>query len=550
MLYIFGVGTALILIILFLRYRNDNRKKELLKNLRQQWGLPKNTDFLFSRIEKYDTFTPGEGFHRLSEQTLNDIDFNELFSFIDRTTSSPGQQYLYKKLKHPSASPVSLRQFDSKVSFFSDHSSVREEVQEQLSRLSHRDAYFISSLLQDKLLEKPWWYRFLKLSAALVIVLLILSLKFPVLLIFLILPAGLNMLLHYWNKTNSFQFARSFPQLNVLIHAAGNITRKDASLKNENVEKSIGQLRYFQSKSALLALGTDAGLRDELSGIFTYFIELLKAVFLVEVFVLYHLIRELETKKNDIRNLFDYVGDIDSAISVSSLRAGATRTCIPNLTAPSGELEVKNIIHPLIGNCVPNDIAVHSRGILITGSNMSGKTTFLRTLIINSILAQTIHTCFADEFRSPVLKQFSSIRIDDSIMDARSYYLEEVMIMGGLIREGGSDAHNLFVLDEVFKGTNTAERVAAAKAILSYLNRENNIVIVSTHDGELSDLLSNEYDLYHFTETIEANHLQFDHRIKPGRLKTRNAIKILELSGYPEEIILEATELSKSILRR
>jgi hypothetical protein len=549
MLYIFGFGAALLLIILFLRYRN-NRKKEFLKKLRQQWGQPKNIDFPFLSIEKYDTHTPEEGIHKLSEQTLNDIDFHELFGFIDRTTSRPGQQYFYKKLRHPSASLASLKQFDSKINFFSEHSSVREEVQKELSRLSHRNAYFISSLLQDKLLERPWWYRFLKLSAALIIVLLILSLQYPVLLIFLILPSGFNMLLHYWNKSNSFQFAHSFPQLNVLIHAASNIMRKDPFLENETAGKSIDELKYFQSKSALLALGTDGGLRDELSGIFTYFIELFKAVFLVEVFVLYHLIRELQAKKDAVRILFDYVGDIDSAISVSSLRAGAVRTCIPDLTAPSGTLESKNIIHPLIEICVPNDIAVHSRGILITGSNMSGKTTFLRTLIINSILAQTIHTCFADEFRSPVLKQFSSIRIDDNVMQATSYYLEEVTIMGALIREAGSPAHNLFVLDEVFKGTNTAERVAAAKAILSYLNREDNIVIVSTHDGELSDLLSNEYDLYHFTETIEANHLQFDHRIKPGRLKTRNAIKILELSGYPEEIIREATELSKSILRR
>jgi DNA mismatch repair ATPase MutS len=134
-------------------------------------------------------------------------------------------------------------------------------------------------------------------------------------------------------------------------------------------------------------------------------------------------------------------------------------------------------------------------------------------------------------------------------MEARSYYLEEVMVMGVLIREAGSPAQNLFVLDEVFKGTNTIERIAAAKAILSYLNRDNNIVIVSTHDGELSDLLVQDYDLYHFTETIEASELHFDHRIKPGKLKTRNAIKILELSGYPPEIIREANELSESIIR-
>ncbi len=165
--------------------------------------------------------------------------------------------------------------------------------------------------------------------------------------------------------------------------------------------------------------------------------------------------------------------------------------------------------------------------------NMSGKTTFLRTIIINSILAQTIYTCFAEAYSSPILKQFSSIRIDDSLFEGKSY-LEEVNIMGSLIGEIKDNQQNLFILDEVFKGTNTVERIAAAKAILSYLNSGENIVIVSTHDIELADMLAREYDLYHFTETIEAGQLHFDFALKAGPLKTRNAIKILELSNYPQ----------------
>lgn len=115
--------------------------------------------------------------------------------------------------------------------------------------------------------------------------------------------------------------------------------------------------------------------------------------------------------------------------------------------------------------------------------------------------------------------------------------------MGTLIAEVETPFQNLFVLDEVFKGTNTVERIASAKAILSYLNRKNNIAIVATHDIELSDMLKEEYELYHFTETIEEEELTFDHKIKPGPLKTRNAIRLLELSNYPAEIIREAKEI-------
>lgn len=185
---------------------------------------------------------------------------------------------------------------------------------------------------------------------------------------------------------------------------------------------------------------------------------------------------------------------------------------------------------------------------MITGSNMSGKSTFLRTFAINSICAQTIHTCFADQFVSPVFRQFSSIRLDDSLFTGTSYYLQEVKTMGSLIAQVASGHANLFILDEVFKGTNTVERVAAAKAILSYLNRNDNVVMVATHDMELSDMLSDEYDLYHFTDRIENGQLQFDHTIKSGRLTTRNAIRILELSNYPDEIISEADQISATLI--
>jgi DNA mismatch repair ATPase MutS len=544
MFYIPALALITTGIIIYLRYQHRKRKKQRMEAIQKEWGCPKTTDFAFGRIEKYDLLTSDHS-HSLSPQTLNDIDFHELFCFLDRTTSKTGQQYFYSKLKHPVTSTESLTRFNSLVHLFSAQRSVRESAQDELLHLSHRNAYLITSLLQNISHKKPEWLKYLVASPILVAALLVASIYSPGLLILLILPAGLNMILHYWNKSNSVHISHSFPQLIRLIQVTRRISQMHPSLKDDTAEESVEALKYFQSKSLLLQAGADEGLRDELSNVFTYFIELTKAAFLVEVFTFYHLLHQLELKKKSIRVLFDYIGNVDSAISVASLRAGSS-TCEPDLTHSPKTISTKNICHPLIANCVANDLNVHAKGILITGSNMSGKTTFLRTVIINSILAQTIFTCFADVFQSPILKQFSSIRIDDSLMDAKSYYLEEVISIHSLIRETESPAHNLFVLDEVFKGTNTVERIAAAKAILSFLSRGNNIVIVSTHDIELADLLNEEYDLFYFSESIEQKELHFDHKIKKGPLKTRNALKILELYGFPEEIIREANLLSRS----
>jgi DNA mismatch repair ATPase MutS len=541
---IFGL-IGFILVILVIHYVNKGRTKKKIEEIRTGWGNSKKESFDFDSISKYADTVKESKFHRLTDQTIEDIDFYGLFTFIDRTTSKVGQQFLYKKLLEPTNNTTD--QSERLIKLFSNDKQLREEIQLELIKLNNNGAYYISSLLKDKLLEKPKWFNLLILDIIIVAGLVALSFKFPVLIIALIVPITLNMFLHYWNKNNTFQFLRSFPQLNNLIYVSKVLIKKGNLFHDKSIEDSISNLKSFQQKVAFINFDNGTGIQHELSQIGTYLTELIKAILLIEVFTLFRLTKELENKKTSIQILFDYVGSIDSSISVASLRAGKIKTCIPTFVSCSKEFHAKGIFHPLIEDCVKNDLLINGKSILITGSNMSGKSTFLRTLAINSILAQTIYTCFADEFTSPILKQFSSIRIDDNLFDGKSYYFQEVSIMGSLLEQVESPHQNLFILDEVFKGTNTIERIASAKAILSYLNRKENIVIVSTHDIELADMLDNEYDLYHFTETVEHNELHFDHSIKAGQLRTRNAIKILELSNYPVDVIREARQITTTL---
>ena len=337
-------------------------------------------------------------------------------------------------------------------------------------------------------------------------------------------------------------FVKSFPQLNILLNTAKHLIKKSLPFEKEKVKKSINNLKEFQRKFRLLNFGqTD---NSDIAQLVFWVIDLFKALFLIEIHVFFSVLKTIKDKKQDINTVIQYAGSIDAAISTASLRSGITNYCTPIFISHKKELQVKDLYHPLIKDCVTNSIDIKNQGILITGSNMSGKSTFIRTIAINSILAQTIYTCFANEFVTPVVKLWSSIRIDDSLQDGKSYYFEEVSVIGSLIKESQGAFQNLFILDEVFKGTNTIERVAAAKAILSYLNKNEHIVIVSTHEIELAGLLENTYDLYHFVEDIENDKLVFDHKLKPGSLLSRNAIKILELSGYPLEITVEARMIS------
>ena len=523
-------------------YIKKRRQKKKFFQIRNNWGKPNNEYRNYDLIENFSLLTTSIPFHRLSAQSITDMDIHDLFAFLDRTNSKPGQQYLFNKIITPTNNIIELENYNRQVNFFSENKIAREDAQVLLKELNHHDAYYIANLLNDKPIEKPKLELFFKVNTLLVILILTLSFKFPVLLIWLMIPLALNLFFHYWNKNNTARYTKSFPQLNSLINVSKLFIKKDLPFDKNNVLKSIDNLKGFQRKFKLLDFGeTD---NNEIAQLLLLVLELLKAFFLIEIHTFFASLKELKNKREDINCLFNYAGSIDAALSTASLRAGIGQYSTPVFTNASKELKTKNLYHPLLENCIPNSISINHRSILITGSNMSGKSTFIRSVGINSILAQTIYTCFADEFTTPVLKVFSSIRITDSLSNGKSYYFEEVNTIGSLIKESKKNYQSLFIIDEVFKGTNTIERVAAAKAILSYLNLNEHIVLVSTHDIELADLLKNEFDLYHFTEDIENDNLVFDHLLKTGALKTRNAIKILSIANYPAEITEEANTIA------
>jgi DNA mismatch repair ATPase MutS len=541
--YILIVLLIMLFITFFIYISNKRKEKKLLQKIRNDWGTTDTQIKNFNLIENFSLLTTTIPFHKLNTQTINDIDLQDVFTFIDKTNSKVGQQYLYNKLITPTNNIGELKKYNEQVNFFTDNVQAREGAQILLQKLNHHNAYYITSLLNESLLEPPKWAKLFVLDTMVVILMLLLSFKFPVLLIWLMIPLALNLLLHFKNKENTAKFIKSFPQLNTLINISGMCLKKDIPFSKNNVQQNIDNLKGFKRKFKLLNFGEYDS--NEIMQLIMYFFDFIKAFFLIEIHTLFSTLKELKNRKEDINGLINYIGSIDAALSTASVRAGNTHYTLPTFSNTQKAFEAINIYHPLVDNCVVNTITINGKSVLITGSNMSGKSTFIRTIAINSILAQTIYTCFASEFTTPFLKVFSSIRINDSIENATSYYLEEVNAIGGLIKESDKNFQHLFILDEVFKGTNTIERIAGAKAILSYLNKNENIVFVSTHDIELAELLKNEYEQYHFVEDVENDKLIFDHKIKTGPLKTRNAIKILALANYPSTIIEEAKSIAK-----
>ncbi|HEU5174927.1 MAG TPA: hypothetical protein VFT96_09255, partial [Gemmatimonadaceae bacterium] len=239
--------------------------------------------------------------------------------------------------------------------------------------------------------------------------------------------------------------------------------------------------------------------------------------------------------------LFEAIGYLDVVQSIAAWRATLPVWCTPQFTEARKHLAVDGLVHPLVADAVGNALDVDGTSVLITGSNMSGKSTFIRALGVNAVLAQSFHTACATRWCGPMLHVRTSIARSDSVMDGKSYYLAEVESVGELVHAKATGRQHLFLLDEIFRGTNTTERVAAGAAVLSYLTRGDDLVVVATHDLEVIDLLGDAYESYHFREHVEDGALTFDYRIRRGASSTRNAIALLAAMRFPEQLVADAT---------
>ncbi len=522
-----------------------NRKNVFEQELIESFGKMKLDPFNFKMIEKYFRKKDNsETYQVLSDKTCNDLDFDDLFTYLDRTNSKVGQQYLYNKLRTVNLDKKQTNLDEAIIDKLSKDSKLRIAIQYKLDLLNHKDAYFITTLFQDKHLKRPKWFRFIGILSLANLLFLVLSFFEVKFLIGLVIVFITNFLIHYWNKNNVVEYINSLPQLLKLNSVAGQLYKYPLLKElSPDLSASINLLSEVRRRMSFFRL--EAKLQGDFVMIAWSIFELIKTAFLLEPLLLFNVIKRLDNKRHEIEEVFQFVGHIDMLVSIASVRHGASEYCIPSINRNDSEISVKEISHPLIENCVTNDISISDKSILLTGSNMSGKTTFMRAVGLNVITGLTINTCFAQSVSFPLLKLHSAIRISDDLMNNKSYYFEEVLRIKEMILESNTKEVNLFLLDEIFKGTNTVERISAGKAVLSALAKNNNKVLVSTHDIELTDMLNHEYELYHFSEIIADNSVGFDYKLKTGKLKNRNAIRILEINEYPKDVINEAMGIAK-----
>ncbi len=198
--------------------------------------------------------------------------------------------------------------------------------------------------------------------------------------------------------------------------------------------------------------------------------------------------------------------------------------------------EAHGIGHPLIpaDRRIQNDFAIRSGVALITGSNMSGKTTLLRTVGINAVLAYAGSVCCAADLQLTPMNILTSMRIADNLGEGLSTFYAELIRIGRMVERAKEGEPCLFLIDEIFRGTNSRDRTDGAKIVLQNLSKDYIIGLMSTHDYELcslEDIDAFRVRNYHFSENYDADGIHFDYRLKPGISKTTNARYLMRLIG-------------------
>lgn len=353
-----------------------------------------------------------------------------------------------------------------------------------------------------------------------------------------------------------------------LILATNAIITKDISKKTQGASKMLTMLGKF-SKLGMDVLKTDLELEsierlrdyktllkkiNRKTGSFynkvgldtDIFYELISTITLHEAMLFLSIKDLVNENKENLCKLYFILGDIDNEIALSNLYYNLDLVCKAEVADKTEDISIEGeeLHNPIIylkdkEESVGNTFKF-KKDILLTGSNASGKSTFLRTIGINHLMAKTLGFVVAKKFKTTDTDIFTSIDIKDSIEEKTSYFMAEAKTIKKMIDNPG----NIYLLDEVFKGTNTIDRISAASSTLDYLSKQG-FVVAATHDIELTNILEKDFCNYHFEEVVTKDEIKFDYKLKEGRAATRNAIRILEMYDYPEIITKKARERSE-----
>lgn len=547
---------ALFLLVFILTGKAEEKKAKrfLRKRLQDQYGAYSDKKYADGRMKSIRSAVGcSEGGFVIDDITWNDLELDRVFQALDFTRSAAGEEALYRWLRTPALEEDTLLKRERHFRFFQTHEEDRLSYLMFMSGVGRTGKYSVYDYLQylDRLPVQK------HLLTGLVDALILLSffLGIAVSGYFFLLFAALVFYhggVYIQRKKRVEPYLTTFSYFVRILDCTGKLRgmSKEFLREFETETAEIGaEKQAFSSfrRWSFLALDTDAGDPMDFARILLSYLNM---IFHLDLMKLSSMQRVIKEKKELLIKLLQNLGEIEGCVSVAYARAAFSEYAVPEFKvvprkdAGAVVLEAKDLYHPLLPIPVKNSVC-QRRGMLLTGSNASGKSTFLKAVALNALLAQTIHTVCAASYRGCFYRIYSSMALRDSLQQGESYFIVEIKSMKRIFDAANDEKYPvLCVIDEVLRGTNTAERIGAGAALLRSLAEKNVLCFAATHDLELASLLRDCMDNYHFEEMVEGREIAFPYRLTEGSAAGRNAIRLLEAFGFDEALVRQAKELA------
>lgn len=475
----------------------------------------------------------------IDDITWNDLGMDEIFKRINYSHSAAGEEYLYYLLRRGRSTEKELECFEKLIEYFRTHEDERVQLQLKMSELGYTGKYSLYDYMDHldtlgKRSNKKYFF-----YDGLFVLFLCLFPFFTVQSIFLLTMLCVRQMICYLGEKKQIEpYLTSFSYLCRMIDVCRGLCDMEVmelTGEMEKMKKSVSGLKGIKRGASLVFTITNSRTTSNpLEVLLDYF----RMIFHIDLILFNRMVTFFRTHYGEIEQCLMEMGRLETAASVCMFRASLKEGfCVPvHLSDQEKSFRLLEGYHPLLTDPVKNSIETDG-GILLTGSNASGKSTFLKMVAINALLSQTIHTCMAKAYEAPFFVIYSSMSLRDNLFGGESYYIVEIKALKRILdRIGQGREMVLCFVDEVLRGTNTVERIAASTEILRSLTAKNALCFAATHDIELTDLLKREYRNYHFEEDFQNGDITFAYRLLAGKAAGRNAIRLLETIGYPEKV--------------
>ena len=470
---------------------------------------------------------------------LDMVGKKSIFQFLNTTQTWHGRQKFAADLLHPTYSDDEIVQRQEAIAELSEDVPYSNHIQYQFTQIGvHGAAKFLAKRLENETpFIKHHFLKLLVLYAPLVILLFLgftfltgLTALYPIAML-LVSCQLLAWVLSFFKTTNYLEdvthLSYNLDEYSQVVQTLEHRNFKSEKLKEIQQQLVNSEISATLAIKALARISTRASLKRNVVPWLILNITLLWDLTTAIQF-------ESWKKKYAMyaESWFVSLGEFESLLSFSHLPNVTSLACVPTIVQ-NKTVEAKELGHPLITNekRVHNDVACKNNIFIISGSNMSGKTTFMRTVGVNLVLARAGSFVCAKALNFSQLELMTSMRIADNLNEGISTFYAELKRIKGIIEMARTQPDMMFLIDEIFRGTNSVDRLIGAKTILEKLNELGVVGMITTHDLELCEIekMASRIKNYSFSETYTENEIHFDYKMRAGISTTTNAKYLMKM---------------------